>query len=146
MIHSFDRELGVDNVFLATIRGRIARPVVRLVRSAITGPGMSPRGISLGVGSKKGSGVVFRDDTSLLVSLHCFILDLRCRASATCADRGDMHILDVEVHACPQDLWFSFELESFDSADGDREDVRFHPRQGLPNYFAISRRELSLWA
>ena len=49
------------------------------------------------LGSKEGGGVVLRDDGSLLVSLQRFRLDLRRRAATTCPDRGDMHVLDVEV-------------------------------------------------
>ena len=49
----------------------------------------------------------------------------------------------ISLHACPQDLWFSFELESSDSADGNLKGVGFHLRQNFPNYFIVSRREFS---
>ena len=49
-IRSLDHELGVDSVFIAAIRGRVARPAVWLVRGAITGSGTSGRGIRLSVG------------------------------------------------------------------------------------------------
>ena len=49
----------------------------------------------------------------------------------------------VALDSCPQNLRLSFELESPDSADGDREGVRFHSCQILPNCFIVSRREFS---